>query len=314
MKKLQMISLIIGVLVFAHMNFKNVGLMAAEHDVRASFTMARSLPEAPDSMIIYETLPPEMRESEVKTLMKAFGIEGKVTDRQKQYVIREGQKVLEIFKEPGTGYLRFSNDAKLGAEQKAENLPSRDEAVKKAKGVLEAQGLLLDNMGLVDVSYFECTAECGLQGELIEVGNSAISVGFGFTLDGNRVEGPGAKASVVFGANSEIIGFSWIWRKMKSYKKVKIISPDEALAKFKRRWPAEGDPEQMKQAAINTRVNIKDVRLTYFAEPGCIPQMHVKPVYIFEGDYVVTRGTGENAVQEGDHFVIVVPAVPGEKE
>jgi len=308
-----MISLFIGVLVLAHMNFKNVGLMAAEHNVRASFSMARSLPEAPDSMMIYETITPGINESELKTLMKAFGINGKVTDRQRQYVVREGQKVLEIFKEPGTGYLRFSNDAKLGTEQKAENLPSRDEAVEKAKAFLEAQGMMHNDMFLADVSYFE-SAKYDSQSKTIEEGKSAIKVGFGFSLEGMKVEGPGAKASVVFGANSEIIGFSWIWRKMKPYKKVKIISPDEALAKFKRRWPAEGDPEQMKQAATNTRVNIKDVRLTYFAEPGCIPQMHVKPVYIFEGDYVVTRGTGENAVQEGDRFVIVVPAVPGEKE
>jgi hypothetical protein len=113
------------------MNFKNVGLMAAEHDVRTSFSMARPLPEAPDSMMIYETVTPGMRESEVKTLMKAFGIDGKVTDRQRQYMVREGQKVLEIFKEPGTGYLRFSNDARLGAEQKAENLPSRDVRLSK---------------------------------------------------------------------------------------------------------------------------------------------------------------------------------------
>jgi hypothetical protein len=313
MKKLQVISLIMGVLVLAHMNFENVGLMAAEHDVRASFSMARSLPEAPGSMMIYETVTPEMSESDVKTLMKACGIEGKVTDRQRQYVVREGKKVLEIFKEPGTGYLRFSNDAQLGTEQKAENLPSRDEAVEKAKAVLEAQGLLHDNMFLIDVSYFE-SAKYDPQKETIEEGKSAITVGFGFTLEGLRVEGPGAKASVVFGANSEIIGISWIWRKMKPYKKVKIISPDEAFTKFKRRWPAEGDPEQMKQAAISTRVNIKDVRLTYFAEPGCIPQMLVKPVYIFEGDFVVTRGAGEDAAREGDSFVIVVPAVPGEEK
>lgn len=309
MKKLQVISLIIGVLVLAHMN----GLMAADQDVRASFTMVRSLPEAPDSMMIYETVTPEMSESDVKTLMKACGIEGKIIDRQRQYVVREGKKVLEIFKEPGTGYLRFSNDAQLGAEQKAKNLPSRDEAVEKAKAVLEAQGLLHDNMFLTDVSYFE-SAKYNTRGETIEEGKSAVTAGFAFTLEGKRVEGPGAKASVVFGANSEIIGISWIWRKMKPYKKVKIISPDEAFVKFKRRWPAEGTPEQMKLAAINTRVNIKDMRLTYFAKPGCIPQMHVKPVYIFEGDFVVTRGIGEDAVKRSDRFLIFIPAVPGEEE
>jgi hypothetical protein len=313
MKKLRIISLIIGVLLLAHMDFDNVGLMAAEQNVRASFKLVRSLVKAPDFITIYETLTPDMRESDVNKLMKAFSIEGKVTDRKRNWVAREGKKVLEIFKEPGTGYLRFSNGTKLGLEQKAENLPTKEEAVKKAKAVLKAQGLLHDNMFLSDVSYFE-VVKYDSQGKTIEEGKSAVKVGFGFTLEDMKVAGPGAKASVVFGANSEIIGTSWIWRKVKPYKKVKIISVDEALAKFKRRWPAEGNSEQMKRAAIKTRVNIKDVRLTYFAEPGCIPQKHVKPVYIFEGDFVVTRGAGEDAAGGGDRFVIVVPAVPGEME
>ncbi len=319
MRKLVHFFIIAGLMLCCVMTWVsggNLQLIAQDTGAKAMFKMMRPLPAAPGDMMIYQTVTPEVKENQVKSLMQVLAMKGDLVDRGKQWLARDGEKTLEIFKEPGTGYLRFSNNDQLGAEKAVKNLPSEAEAQKKARHFLEANGLFEKNM------YFRGSGYCeyrkfGPKGDVLEEGRSALKVGFGFKVNGTPVEGPGAKAGVIFGAGGEIIGVSRIWRPLKPLKKAKIIPPGAALDKFKRRWPSEGDAAQLKGAGIRTRVNIKEVRLTYFAKPGCFAQGLVKPVYIFEGDFTVARG--EEKVEEaaagargGEPFVIVVPATAGD--
>lgn len=284
----------------------------SEPEVLASFKLTQPFPRVPEKMMVYAAESPDISTKDVKGWIKTFGLNGEIVKRQKQFVVKDQKKVLEVFFQPATGYLRFSNDAKLAVEEEAKNLPSKEEAIHKAREFLKSHGLLPENTFLAGVGYHEFR-KYDLEGKILEQGKSGIKVGFGFTLDGMKVAGPGAKVNVVFGSDGEIIGAARIWRKLRPAKEVKILTPDEALAKFKQRWPAEAEPERFQKAKIRTAVNIKKVDLTYFAKPGCVPQLYMEPVYIFNGDYRTSRKPAEEEIRYGDRFTIVIPAIPEEK-
>jgi hypothetical protein len=273
----------------------------------SSFVLAKSFPQVPELMTIYEAGTPSVSKAGVEKLMAAFAMKGEVGGRKRQWIVRDGPKTLEVFKEAGTGYIRFSNDEKLGAEREARNLPSAEDALAKARRFFKGQGMLSDDMVVTGVGSFDFEIYDS-NGLTVKSGKSAVQVGFGFVMDGRKVEGPGAKAGVVFGEDGEIIGMSWIFRTVKPAAKVKILTPGEAFSKFKRRWPPEGDPKTFPQALVRTEVIIKDVRLTYFAEPGLIPQISLRPIYMFEGDFTVIRKTEKGEIREADHFSFPIPA------
>ncbi|NIP24721.1 MAG: hypothetical protein GWN55_04840 [Phycisphaerae bacterium] len=281
---------------------------SSKPSVLASFKLLCPLPEVPEKMMIYKAVDPRISQKDITQLMKAFGLEGKIVDRRRQFVVRDGHKVLEVFKQSGTGYLRFSNDQKLAAEKRAKKLPSEHKAIVKAKEFLRTHGLLSKNTFFVGTGYHEFR-EYNSEGELFARGRSAIAVGFGFKIEEMRVEGPGAKASVIFGEGGEIIGASKIWREIQPDKQKKILTPEEAFTRFKQRWPTELEPQQLEQAEIKTEVNIREVYLTYYAKPGCLPQDYLEPIYVFKGDYRISGRIGEREISDSDYFKIIIPAV-----
>jgi hypothetical protein len=279
--------------------------------VLASFELVQPLPEVPERMVIYKTIAPSILREDIQALMETFGLEGQITDRQRQFVVKDGDKVLEIFKQPGTGYLRFSDNAKLAIEESAKNLLSEDEAIRKAEEFLKDHSLLPENTFFAGVGYYEFR-KYNSDGETIAQGKSALAVGFGFEIEGMKVEGPGAKAGVVFGEDGEIIGASRIWREIEPDKEMRIITPKEALANFKQWWPREADPEELEEADVRTEVSIRETYMAYYAEPGCESQDYIEPVYVFKGDYKVSGRIGEQEIQDSDSFQIIVPAISGQ--
>jgi len=171
--------------------------------------------------------------------------------------------------------------------------------------------LLPENIFFVGVGYSEIRNYAS-NGETVSKGRTALAVGFGFMIDSMKVIGPGAKASVVIGDNAEIIEVSKIWREIEADTEKKLKTPKEALAEFKQRWPDEANAEQFEKALIKTKVNISEIYLTYYAEPGCIPQMLIEPVYVFKGDYQISRGTDDREIVEEDKFIIRIPAISKE--
>ncbi len=305
--------LLVGSIIHTDKLFAQVNDQKSEKNlVLASFTLVKSLPKVPEKMMVYKTLAPSITREDVMTLVKVFKLEGEIDDRGKQYMVSDNDKMLEVYKQAGTGYLRFSDDAKLGIEKEAKNLPSEDTAIARAKAFLQSQGLLPENTFFNRVGYYQFK-KFSHKGEVILQGKSAIAVGFGFTIGDYRVEGPGAKAGVVFGENGEIIGASKIWREIKEDKEKNIITPEEAFKIFKKKWPNEAEPGQLKNAKIRTQVIVKEAYLAYYAEPGLEVQEYIKPVYMFKGEFKVTRDVGGKVFDERDYFVFTVPAIPKDK-
>jgi len=284
---------------------------SSEDTACAFFRLVNPLPNVPEKMMVYKTITPDISREYITRLMNLFDLKSQIIDQQRQFMVRDQDRVIEIFKEPGTGYLRYCNDARLVTTKEARNLPSEDEAIKMAEDFLKTNNLLPENIFFVGVGYSEIRNYAS-NGETVSQGRTSIAVGFGFIIDGMKVTGPGAKASVVFGDDGEIIEVSKIWREIEPDKEKKIKTPEEAFAEFKQRWPDEADAEQFEKALIKTKVNISETYLTYYAEPGCIPQMFIEPVYVFKGVYQISRGTDNREIVEEDKFVIIIPAISKE--
>ena len=67
---------------------------------------------------------------------------------------------------------------------------------------------------------------------------------------------------------------------------------------------------QFEKAKMKTEVTIKEIYLAYYAKPGCLPQSHIDPVYLFKGDYRTSGRIKEREIKDGDSFEIIISAVP----
>ena len=103
---------------------------ATEPLILSTFNLEDPLPEVPVNMMVYQTVDPLVTEEDIILLMEAFDLSGEIADREKHFVVKEGSilvkafdreygtnyRILEVFKQPGTGYIRFSDTAMLGRE------------------------------------------------------------------------------------------------------------------------------------------------------------------------------------------------------
>jgi hypothetical protein len=255
-------------------------------------------------MTRYVTQEPRFRTADaVAELAKVFDLEGKVEERERKFLVKNDLRVLELFRDKGTGYIRYSDNAELGAEKAASALPEPDEAVAKSGELLKANGLLPENAVLLGTRYaeFELT---GNKGEAMAAGNSSIAAIYGFELDGRPVLGPGAKAGVVFGNDAKVIGASLIWRPVEPEGEMEIISPAEAFERFKQSWP----PEKVEDATIVTDVYLEEIDTAFYAAPGMYEQEMLEPVYAFSGHAELKGKSGESEIREKEQFRILIPA------
>jgi hypothetical protein len=276
----------------------------------STFDLINPLPDVPEKMMVYKTIDPDVSEEDIISLMDTFNLQGKILNSNQLYAVIDGDKILQVYKEPGTGYLRFSDMKKLMKQSKSYNLPSENEAIQMAEDFLSSNGLLSNNTFLTGVGYNEII-NWNTEGEIVADFNTAISVGFGYMIDELEVRGPGAKAGVIFGENGEIIGASKIWREIEPDKEEILLSPEEALNNFKESWPPEGDPEE---ADIVTMLKIKKVYLVYDTRPGFIPQSHIAPAYVFFGTYNISYKNGNISSGGEKFFEIFIPAIASNYE
>ena len=190
-------------------------IQAIQHDdtepiYSSSFNLMAPFPSNPDQMTVYKTVDPMISISDVHHFMDIFDINGEIVDLGRNMVVQEGDYELEVFKQPGTGYLRFSNHDKVASEKVAENLPTEDEAKTMAEDFVKKHNLLPENTYFYGVGYSKFHRKNAF-GIIVEEGKTSISVKYGFTIDGYKAIGPGAKAGVIFGDNGEIIMVYKYW-------------------------------------------------------------------------------------------------------
>jgi len=264
---------------------------------------------APERMPVYKSVPPRIETTTVERFCETFGVKGEIVDRERFYFVRDGQKEVEIFKQPGTGLMRYIDFSRLGLEKNIPNLPSQEEAVDLCRKLLaENAHLGIGNEVYAGSEYFEFV-HFDNSGKELEKGRSAISVGFKYKIGDIPLEGPGAKTTVTLGENGEIIEYVRMWRDMEPHKEMEIIDPDTALVEFKGRWPAEASSRQSEQARLLTRVVIEDIYLAYLTRTGSKPQEFIEPVYVFDGFYRVEGEYQGKEIRSSEAFKFTVRAI-----
>ena len=280
---------------------------------QAIFVLERPLPQLPSELPVYRVIDPQVTKESVRQLMQAFKMSGEIVDREKLFAVRDGARELVYWKAKGTGYVRFSDEARLFEDKEVEELPDEKEARKLGKAFLEANDLLPENAVASETGYIGYKQFDPREQVTTKETRLGIQVGFGVELDGVPVEGPGAKASVVLGRNGEIIAAYKMWRDIEPGDKKRIISPEEAFALFKRRWPPEAPADPAEKAGIETIVKVGDVFTRYYAYPAPQSMQTLDPVYVFTGQYLRSGTLGGKEIRTVDGFRVLIPAVPDDE-
>jgi hypothetical protein len=110
------------------------------------------------------------------------------------------------------------------------------------------------------------------------------AVHYGYTIDGIKAYGPGAKVSVLFGSDKRIIGYFDTLRQHKPAHSVALIDPQEAVD----RYISYGEPKTLLRAGggVVKKVHIESVELVYYLDAASKKQDEIRPHYLFRGRFV----------------------------
>lgn len=262
-----------------------------------------------ETMLVYKTLPPSTDISTAKRFCETFRVKGDIVDKEKYYFAKEGQKEVEIFKEAGTGLMKYTDFSRFGLEKNIPSLPSPEEALSICRKFLgENVHLSTGNELYAGSQYFEFV-HFDNSGKELEKGRSSISVGFKYKIGDIPVEGPGAKTTITVGENSHIIEYVKMWRDMEPYRKMKTIDADTALTEFKGMWAPEASCRQREQAKLLTTVIIENIYLAYLTRTGSKPQKFIEPVYVFQGFCRIEGEYQGRKIRSSEPFKFTIRAI-----
>jgi hypothetical protein len=249
------------------------------------------LPKVPSKVQLYKTKKPseENQKKQVESLANSLGLKKGLkglSETPDGSSVKEGDHVLETYKESDS--IWYGDMSKLWNEtavpmdiKKALGAKSEAEVDKaggeRAKDFLRKNGLLPTEAYLVGVEKTEVAEVKAGEKEVGEKIITGAQINFGFKLDNIPVVGPGAKISINFGSNGEVVGLFKAWRGVEKGMAISTVQPKEALEQFQNsRVFAELDEK--------SKVNIKNFYLGYYASPAFEPQDYLLPMYVFEGE------------------------------
>ena len=249
------------------------------------------LPEVPSKVQLYKTTKPtgENQKKQVESLANSLGLKKGLkglSDTPEGSSVEEGHQVLETYKESDS--IWYGDMSKLWNEtpepmDTKKALGAESEAEVEQAGGNRAEDFLKKNDLLPKEAYrigVEKTEVAELKLGEKEVGETMVTgaqADFGFKLDNTPVVGPGAKISVNFGSDGEVVGLFKAWREVEKDKDVSTVPPKEALEKFQ-------NSTVFAELGEDSTVNIKKIYLGYYALPAFEPQEYLLPVYTFEGE------------------------------
>ena len=249
------------------------------------------LPEVPSKVQLYKTTKPseENQKKQVESLANSLGLEKGLkglSDTAEGSSIEEGHQVLETYKESNS--IWYGDMSKLWNEtpepmdtKKALGAESEAEVEKaggnRAADFLKKNLLLPKEAYLIGIEKAEVAELKPGEKELGETVVTGVQTNFGFKLDNIPVVGPGAKISVNFGSDGEVVGLFKAWREVEKDKDISTVPPKEALEKFQ-------NSEVFAELEEDSKVDIKKFYFGYYALPAFEPQDYLLPVYAFEGE------------------------------
>jgi hypothetical protein len=238
---------------------------------------------------IYELEPtPALKPADIERIAPSFGLEAakpvqEPTTRQQFFLYRDKEQTVRLVFQEANGYMAIFPNFH-GRETPA---PSAEDAVRLAQGWADKNNILrVAGQGILSGEVTTTGREDVSKGE--KPGNSVDvirTVHFYRQLDGLRVFGKNSIFSVDVGSEG-VVGANFTMRSILPGQRIptQIISPDQALEDFHRRYDAE--IEQMQRTHPDFRFEMGRPQLIYY-EQG---QRYVQPVYRFIFRFVGPKG------------------------
>ncbi|RLF57102.1 MAG: hypothetical protein DRN27_08405 [Thermoplasmata archaeon] len=240
-----------------------------------------------NSIPCYEIVPMKFDEIHFKQVGKSLGLNGDIEQILENnildtYVIKSGGKELEYY--PQTGVWIFSSDEAFPIVTNQPDLPSDEDAVKKAIAYLKENGLWSDDFTYSHITYDYQRKLDKITDEIFEEFIITKKVCFNREIDGIELAGVGSKCRVTLGEGSEVVAFIQPQQKYQEIKgDFELIQPEKALENFKFGRGIQSVP---RTNLVNETVNIEDISLCYFIDTLINEPGMVRPGFIFRGTFV----------------------------
>jgi hypothetical protein len=252
-----------------------------------SMTFTAELPaKAPAALPVYRLRPPQASPRALAAVARQLGLSGASAElglSEDWTTYFEGRWRLSVNRRSGA--LRFRHRDTYGVEtEQAYSLAPRDSA-RAALAFLKRTGLVpLRDAALHRVTHLRSgTGDLrgGREEKVLDAG-----VIYRRQLDGVPVNGPGGFVMVNIGPDKEITGFSSLWRPVqKKQARVKLIPPEQALARFKELT-----------ARLYGDTTVTQASLGYFELGELDRQTYLEPAYCFVYE-VRNRDVAHKAVE-----------------
>lgn len=258
------------------------------------FAIPQELPSHPEDIPLYRVtlyLSPSAKVKEaardfddrINRYKAMFSMEGEVTDQGDSKIIRDGTKVLQVYR-PSDSFWWYDEEVANreitaeAAEKAAEvKLPTEEQALKKSQDYLASLGVDMTYAKVASVTRTTLKIPGGAHKSPKGV-ETEIHTGFSFAIDNYPIMGPGAKIRVSMVEGDRTSSVVYFWRQpQKNEAVVKAIRPDEALTWLTR------EPRYSQLTPDQAQITIEAMRFGYYAVAPFLFQRFLIPVYEISG-------------------------------
>ena len=117
------------------------------------------------------------------------------------------------------------------------------------------------------------------------------AVHYGYTIDGIKAYGPGAKISIIFGSEDRVVGYIDALRRHKPMRTVALMHPEKAVEQY----ISYGEPKTLlRSGGGNVKAIIIDtVDLVYYLKAASKNQDEIRPHYLLGGRFICEDPMGK---------------------
>jgi hypothetical protein len=206
----------------------------------------------------------------LKASAQRFGIKAAPQDLGDRMVLRGTSEVLEVFSASDSLWWTDVERAYRTTSVKGA-FPDDAAAIRHATKAIDKYGLDVTH-AIKEASVSRATLD-RVQGRKRSSHVARVDVAHRFELARLPVFGPGAKIKLSFVEGGELAQLLYFWRQPSEAGQHAVISPDDALTRFRR------DPAFFRLRDTDARVEILSMTLGYFAmSPGEFQRIYI-PVY-----------------------------------
>jgi len=274
------------------------------------YKLLGSLPSVPSNLPTYKVLPKDLKKVEKEGDAVANALAFDIQKANKKSLDESGNKVQSLMLTDNAGkrleYFStgavFYRDSEFLSEKSADVLKSlnKDEAGAKdlfatlGDSFLKGNKLSIPGLERKGVSFARAQAYDVNSKTVVEDKVTGAAVGYGVIVNQKnniRGWGPGAKATIYYGANKQVTGYYNALRNLAvKDNKVAIQTPDQVVKKYM----SYQEPKTLIKSATGEvkTILIDKVELVYYLASGAELQEEVKPNYLIQGRFVGTDDNG----------------------